>query len=155
VHVNGYQVVAHCVWVGGRLPGEAEWAFAAMGLESMAYPWGESFSEGRDERLNYCDSNCDSVHADFGMDDDYFQAAPVGTYVDGESWVGAYTVMGNVWDWYGFYTGHRWEQHPTFCAVEGGVLWGDTPAARFAVGTRPSSGDSIGFRCVMDAAEAP
>jgi len=113
VHVNGYQVVAHCVWVGGRLPGEAEWAFAAMGLESMAYPWGESFSEGRDERLNYCDSNCDSVHADFGMDDDYFQAAPVGTYVDGESWVGAYTVMGNVWDWYGFYTGHRWEQHPT------------------------------------------
>lgn len=165
VNINWYQAVAYCDWVGGRLPGEVEWAFAAKGPESLAYPWGESFDEGR---LNYCDSNCDSIHADPDVDDGYAQTAPVGTYVNGASWVGAYDVLGNVWewvwDWHEYYPGHRWEQHlssiqpNTYRVLRGGgwdTVRGHARSAFRNWHTPASSGDSIGFRCVMDVAEAP
>lgn len=43
VSVSWYLAFAFCAWDGGRLPTDAEWAYAASGgSEQRTYPWGEN-----------------------------------------------------------------------------------------------------------------
>jgi formylglycine-generating enzyme required for sulfatase activity len=71
---------AFCAERGARLPTEAEWEYAARGLESWIYPWGNEFAA---ENVVYNDN----------------QTADVGSRPGGASWVGALDLSGNVWEW--------------------------------------------------------
>jgi formylglycine-generating enzyme required for sulfatase activity len=94
--VTWYEADAYAHWRGGQLPTEAEWEYAARGVDGRVYPWGNEFDG---TQLNYCDSDCPNVWRDLAFDDGYDRTAPVGSYPDSRSWVGAYDMAGNVWEW--------------------------------------------------------
>ncbi len=156
--VDWEQANQYAMWVGGRLPTEAEWEYVARGPEGRIYPWGNEF-EGT--RLNYCDKNCIRDRADKMVDDGYKWIAPVGSFPEGASWVGALDMAGNVWewtgDWYGEYSGER-QENPTgpvsgnLCVMRGGSLDNSArnvrSAGRFSAEPTNFAG-SIGFRCVV------
>jgi len=85
-----------CALREARLPTEAEWEYAARGPDGFIYPWGNEFDG---TRLNFCDTNCEYDWKNTNYDDGSQYAAPVGSYEGGESWVEAYDLSGNVWEW--------------------------------------------------------
>jgi formylglycine-generating enzyme required for sulfatase activity len=96
VCISWYDANAYSEWVGGRLPTEAEWEYAARGPEGHVFPWGLVFDG---TRLNYCDANCANDWRDAKVDDGYTGTAPVGSFASGASWCGALDMAGNVWEW--------------------------------------------------------
>lgn len=73
---------AFCLLNGGSLPTEAEWEYAASGPDSLKYPWGDTF----DADLVIYEGNAD-------------QSRLAGSIPEGRSWVGAYDMSGNLWEW--------------------------------------------------------
>ena len=158
VCVSWYQAEAYCEWIGGRLPTEAEWEYAARGPKGVRYPWGNPFVG---DRLNYCDATCGRPRSDAEWNDGQLYSAPPGQYPAGATWCGALDMAGNVseWvaDWYGNYSPDR-QVNPTgpsegfLRAIRGGS-WFLTRAETRTVwreGLPPSAWfDDLGFRCVM------
>ena len=81
--VSWFSARALCEKRGVRLPTEAEWEYAARGPDSLIYPWGNSFVG--DNVIYQGDSGG--------------QTAEVGGKLRGVSWVRAFDMSGNLWEW--------------------------------------------------------
>jgi len=166
IEVSWHGAAAYCDWIGGRLPTEAEWEYAARGPDGPFYAWGDTFDGSR---VNYCDSACPETWRDTAFDDGYPRWAPVGTYPDGASWCGALDMAGNVWEWVSdwhsedYYARSPVENPqgpatagPYSCRVRRGGSWYD---GRWQVRSTSRRGEIpsslrvhwVGFRCVVPA----
>jgi formylglycine-generating enzyme required for sulfatase activity len=81
--ITWFQARAFCESRGARLPTEAEWEYAARGPDSLVFPWGNDFVPD---------------NATYGHNAGQ-QTAFVIEKPGGLSWVGAYHMAGNVWEW--------------------------------------------------------
>ncbi len=140
-----------CELRGSRLPTEAEWEYAASGPDNLVYPWGNE----------YVSNNV------VNREDAEMETAPVGSRPEGVSWVGAFDLSGNVWEWvhtiydesrfpYPYATDDGREDgniDNTFRVLRGGSWGSDQWFVRAFVRVRPDAGERFfdwGFRCVRD-----
>jgi len=89
VGVSWDDAMEYCRWLSEvarvevKLPSEAQWEFAARGLDGREYPWGNEVP--------------DETRAKFG--DRSGAPAPVGAYPEGMGPFGHLDLAGNVWGW--------------------------------------------------------
>ena len=145
--VTWIEAQAFCEAHGGNLPTEAQWEYAARGVESWVYPWGNEYVS------EYVIGEDDPTYGDT-------KTAPVGSRPEGASWVGTLDQSGNVWEW----TATRYDPYPYELGddsydsgdnrtrvLRGGSWWsGDSgylrSSSRYS-GSPDYSGGNDGFRC--------
>lgn len=83
VNVTWNEALAYAEWLGGSLPTEAQWEFAARGAGGRKYPWGEE--EPTCARANF--NNCG------------WRLKAVGIHPEGATPKGVEDMAGNAWEW--------------------------------------------------------
>lgn len=98
-HVSWFGADSYCQSVGGRLPTEAEWEFAARGEDGRIYPWG-----------NDPPNNTRAVYFSSSFTD----LKPVDALPDGASPYGIYGLAGSMWEWVSdWYSPTYYQDSPT------------------------------------------
>jgi formylglycine-generating enzyme required for sulfatase activity len=154
--ITWFEARDFCMLRRSRLPTEAEWEYAARGPDSLTYPWG---NEPNDNNAFWIGNSLDQTH-------------DVGTLPGGRSWVRAFDMSGNVWEWtssillsYPYREGDGREDgtgdRTNVLRVLRGGAW-DSPTfsilrAAGRNGFRPNDayGFGAGFRCTRDYAGEP
>ena len=83
--VDWYAAQGYAAWLGGSLPTEAQWEFAARGKHGRTYPWGDG--PPTRERAN------------FFTNDSRPESEAVGSHPKGSTPEGIQDLAGNVWEW--------------------------------------------------------
>lgn len=106
VHIAHEDAAAYVDWVGGRLPTEAEWEYAARGgLERSEFTWGDENRPGGRIMANTWDGS-DFPWRSTG-ESGFMRTSPAGAF--SANGFGLYDMAGNVWEW----TDDWWtSQHP-------------------------------------------
>ncbi len=111
--------------------------------------------------LNFCDVNCATDGANKDANDEYEYTAPVGSFPEGISWVGALDMAGNVWEW----TADRLDAYPAesqinpegpttggIRVIRGGSWSNDISKVRSTnrgANLPTYASNDVGFRCVV------
>lgn len=83
VAVSWADAEAYAQWMGGMLPSEAQWEYAAKNGSNNTYPWGEELPTTLHANIEYA----------------YEVTTRVGSYPKGNSEIGLQDLCGNVWEW--------------------------------------------------------
>lgn len=103
VYVSAIDAERFCEWISRiegrryRLPTEAEWEYAARGIDGRSYPWGDNLDAGH--YANFADKRSPFPWRDHRIDDGWDQTSPVGSYPKGASPFGIEDMAGNIFEW--------------------------------------------------------
>ena len=163
-HVSWTDAMAYCDWIGGRMPTEAEWEYAARGgLDQARFAWGDELEPNGEHMCNIWQGEFPNTNT---LEDGWHGTSPVASYPAND--FGLYDVAGNVWEWCSdrfsptFHRNARrvtrdnpkGPRNGTAKVIRGGsYLCHDSYCNRYRVGARTantpdSSTGNLGFRVV-------
>jgi gamma-glutamyl hercynylcysteine S-oxide synthase len=147
VYVDYWDAKAYAEWAGKQLPSEAQWQYAAQGLDGRLFPWGDVWNPAK---------------ANVGNDG----TKPVGSYPSGASPLGILDLVGNVaemteslqddgWHWFSYLRGGSWYQSSkSLWYAENGLLTNQQRLKFWWLNPEFNRSPAIGFRCVKSARQA-